>query len=167
MSTERGVVVHERLAPGSLSGMQPTAFDFSDIFIQNDEWPRIPKPIDGLSETDSAVIRWFGRLVASRDADTLQLEFVAWFVARLLSMGGVLVWLAQDGQLLDDGLREIFAESAELVPEPWAGFLRWSSDAGNVEAFRAWPAYTSDDNLDGRVDRPRPARRAKGSRRHR
>lgn len=66
--------------------MQPTAFDFSDIFTRNDEWPRIPKP----------------------------------------------------------------------VPAPWAGFLRWSSDAGNLEAFRAWPPYTFEDNLDGYVDRPRP-----------
>jgi hypothetical protein len=147
--------------------MQPTEFDFSDIFIQNDAWPRVPRPIDGLSETDSAIIRWLGRLVASRADGTLQIEYVAWFVARLLTMGGVLVWLAQDRQLLDDGLREVFAESAELVPDPWAGFLRWSSDADNLEAFRAWPAYTSDDNLDGRVDLPRSARRAKGSRRRR
>lgn len=147
--------------------MQPTAFDFSDILMQNDEWPRIPKPIDGLSETDSAVIRWFGRLVASRDDGTLKIEYVAWFVARLLTMGGVLVWLAQDGELLDDGLRDIFAECAELVPEPWAGFLRWSSDAGNVQAFRAWPPYTSDDNLDGLVDRPSSQRHRKRSGRRR
>jgi hypothetical protein len=147
--------------------MTPTDFDFSDIFIMNDEWPLVPRPIDGLSETDSAMIRWFGRLVASRDDGSLQIDYVAWFVARMLTMGGVLVWLAQDGQLLDNGLREIFAESAELVPEPWAGFLRWSGDADNLESFRAWPAYTSDDNLDGRIDRPRSTGRAKGSRRRR
>jgi len=144
--------------------MQPTTFDFSDIFIKNDEWPRVPRPIEGLSETDSSIVRWFGRLVASRDDGTLQIEYVAWFVARLLTMGGVLVWLAQDGELLDCGLREIVAESAELVPEPWAGFLRWSSVPGNLEAFRAWPPYTSVDNLDGRPQRPpsRAARRSRG-----
>lgn len=140
--------------------MQPTDFDFSDIFIRNDEWPRVPRPIEGLSATDSAVIRWFGRLVASREDGSLEIEYVAWFVARLLTMGGVLVWLAQDRQLMDNGLREIFAESAELVPEPWAGFLRWSSEGDNVEAFRAWPPYTSNDNVDGRFDGP-PRRRPK------
>ncbi len=89
--------------------MQPTEFDFSDIFIKNDEWPRVPKPIDGLCGTDSAVIRWFGRLVASRNDGT----------------------------------------------------LRWSSDRSNLEAFRAWPACTSDDNLDGRLEGPvrRPKKR--------
>ena len=147
--------------------MRPTAFDFSDIFLCNDEWPRVPKPIEGLSETDSAIIRWFGGLVDRRDDGTLEIEYVAWFVARLLTMGGVLVWLAQDGQLLDQGLREIFAASAELVPEPWAGFLRWSSDADNLAAFRAWPAYTSEDNLDGRIEPPRRTRQANRSRRRR
>ncbi|MDX6199920.1 MAG: hypothetical protein QOJ79_3071 [Actinomycetota bacterium] len=147
--------------------MEHTDFDFSDIFIQNPEWPRVPLAIPRLSETDSAVIRWFGRLVASHNDGTLQIEYVAWFVARMLSNGGILVWLAQDGGLLDSGLREIFAESAKLVPEPWAGFLRWSSDAGNLDSFRAWPPYTSEDNVDGYIDRPPMARRGKGSRRRR
>src|SRR3954470_11909168 len=107
---------HERRG-GHCRHMQQADFDFSDLYIQNDAWPRIPPPIEGLSETDSAVVRWFGRLVASRDDGTLQIDCVAWFVARLLSQGGVLVWLGQDGELLDAGLREIFAQSAEQVPE--------------------------------------------------
>ena len=147
--------------------MQPTAFDFSDLIFVNDDWPCVRRPIAGLSETDSAIIRWFGRLVTSRADGSLKIEYVAWFAARMLTMGGVLVWLAQDGELLDAGLDRIFAESAELVPEPWAGFLHWASDRRNLEAFRAWPPYTSDDNLDGRPERPRQGRPRKRSGRRR
>lgn len=150
----------------TLGLMTPTEFDFSDIIFVNDEWPRSPKPIDGLNDTDSAIVRWMGKLVASRADGSLQIEFVAWFVARLLSMGGVLVWLGQDQKLLEAGLQEIFGESAELVPEPWAGFLRWASDPSNVDGFRAWPAYSSTDNLEAHL-RPRDRQRKPAPRRRR
>lgn len=130
--------------------MTPTAFDFSDIIFANDERPRA---LPGLSETDAAIVRWLRRIVVSRAEGTLKVEYIAWFAARLLTMGGVLVWLGQEQDLLDAGLRDILAESADLVPEPWAGFLRWISVPGNADCFRSWPAYTSDDDLDGR---PRP-----------
>ena len=50
----------------------PTAFDFSDILIRNDEWPRNPRPLEGLNETDSAIVRWLRKVVTRREAGTLR-----------------------------------------------------------------------------------------------
>ncbi len=132
--------------------MTTTAFDFSDIIFTNDERPRA---LPGLSETDTAIVRWLRRLVASREDGSLEVEYVAWFLARLLTNGGVLVWLGQERELLDSGLRDILVESAALVPEPWSSFLHWAGQPGNAECFQSWPTYTSHDNLDNLDSRPR------------
>jgi hypothetical protein len=126
--------------------MTDPAFDFSDIIFTTPATTPIPR----LSGTDTAIIRWFERLLDSRDVGRLQVDAIAWFLGRLVIHGGVLVWLAQDGRLLDRGLCDLFAEASELVPEPWAGFLRWSGDRENLTCFESWEQYRSDDNWDPR-----------------
>ncbi len=132
--------------------MTDTAFDFSDIIFTTPP----TAPIKRLSHSDTAIVRWFDRLLDSRDAGTLQVDAIAWFLGRMVINGGILVWLAQDGRLLDRGLCDLFAEAAELVPEPWAGVLRWSGQRDNLTCFESWPEYSSEDNWS-----PRPYGRSK------
>lgn len=118
-------------------------------------------PIPGLDQSDANVVHWF-RLFAMRYQEGgLVTEGIAWFVARCLCMTEVLIWLGQEQDLLQSGLADLFAECADLVTEPWAGFVRWASDTGNTAQFLLQPPYESrsmSQPLPSRAERRRAQR---------
>lgn len=143
--------------------MTTAAVDFSDIYF-TDAWKYRDDPLPrDLNATDTAIVRWFRRVVEHRAEGTLDVACIAWFAARFLCMGGILVWLAQEEDLLDAGLRDLLRECADFVPEPWSGFLRWSSEPTNTDVFRSWPPYDSSQDDDSPP--PQPNRRARRARR--
>lgn len=132
---------------GTLKSM---TLDFSEILF-TDAWQyrNTPPPV-GLNGSDAAIVRWFQRVVEHRRDGSIELENVAWFAARFLCLGGIVVWLGQEQELLADGLADFFADCAEVVPEPWSGFLRWASDPDNTVQFLNQPPYVSEEPFDER-----------------
>ena len=99
--------------------------------------------LPGLSCRDTAVVDALMRLVDRWNDGDLDGASYAWFLARLMCSTDLIVWLAQDQDLLDDGLDDLIVACAGYLPEPWAGFLRWCGDRNNLEAFQDWPPYAS------------------------
>jgi hypothetical protein len=112
-------------------------------------------PPGELSCTDDYLVARLRLCVEEARTRPGQLPHIARLVSRILCSTDLIVWVAQDEQLLEEGLADLMARCARWAPEPWAGFLRWCSDPLNTDGFLDWPPYVSP--AGGMCPQHRPA----------